>query len=330
MNGPALGGKGPVIPARRLLITGGTGFIGTHVVRQLRKSENGAPAPQLRLLIHRRPVDAHDDTMEIVPGDLSDPASLRGICDGVDTVVHLATRVGGDEASSRAVNNEGTKALLSEAARAGVGRIIQLGTTAVYRDGPHRGAAEGTLPEAPVSSTSISRLAGEKAVLAAGGTVLRPHMVYGDGDVWVIPALVDLMRRLPHWVDAGRTRVSLVSARELGEAFAALATLDALPRGQVLHANQTEPVQVRTLITTVARELRLPPPRSEITVAEALELLGAADDPIQARRLSLLTVDHWYDSRRLWELIGRRPGPGFPASFAAYAPWYRTVLSASR
>ncbi|MBW5487071.1 NAD-dependent epimerase/dehydratase family protein, partial [Streptomyces bambusae] len=161
--------------------------------------------------------------VEVVRGDLARGESLTGVCEGVTTLVHLAARIGGTEAECRAVNVEGTRALLAEARRAGVDRIVQVGTAAVYRDGAHRGAAEGELVEDPGSVTSVTRLEGERLVLAAGGTVLRPHLVYGRGDQWVVPSLLGLLARLPYWVDGGRARMSMVSVDALAGAVAGLA-----------------------------------------------------------------------------------------------------------
>ncbi|MFI8106748.1 NAD-dependent epimerase/dehydratase family protein [Streptomyces sp. NPDC086023] len=319
---------------QRILVTGGTGFVGSHVLPLLltaaREPRSGTDGPpRLRLLTHRRraPDECRETSghVETVTGDLSDPASLRGVCEGVTTVLHLAARIGGDEAGCRAVNTEGTRALLAEARAAGVRRVVQLGTAAVYADGAHRGAAEGELAEAPVSATSVTRLAGERLVLAAGGTVLRPHLVYGRGDTWMIPALVGLMCRLPYWVDGGSARLSMISAPALAGALAELALRPELTdrlAGQVLHASHPEPVRARELVETVARALGLPVPDGELTGDQALELLGAADDPAVRRRLSLLTVDHWYDSSRLWGLLEAGPGPGFTTAFAAAAAWY--------
>ncbi|MEE1758771.1 NAD-dependent epimerase/dehydratase family protein [Streptomyces sp. SP18BB07] len=319
------------MPQPTVLITGGAGFVGGHVVRRLLASGGTARGGTVRLLLHDRGVTVPDGApTETVHGDLCDPDSLRGLCDGVDTLVHLAAQVGGDMERCLAVNVGGTEALLAEATRAGVRRIIQLGTAAVYGDGPHRGEAESVLPTAPVSPTSVTRLAAEKSVLAAGGLVLRPHLVYGEGDTWVIPSLVALLRRVPHWVNAGRARTSVIAVEDLAAAVAALVRSRApLPSGRVLHANQPEPVRVRDLITTVTQALDLPLPRGEISTHRALELLDALGDPAGARRLSLLAVDHWYDGSALWRLTGTDPGPGFAARFAHHAPWYRAALAAA-
>ncbi|MEV6574394.1 NAD(P)-dependent oxidoreductase [Streptomyces sp. NPDC051577] len=317
-------------------MTGGTGFIGSHVTARLtapvggpddRNGREGPAGPALRLLTHRRTLAGHTSDgapgIETVTGDLTDPASLRGVCEGVTTVVHLAARIGGTEEECRTVNTEGTRALLDEAARAGVRRFVHLGTAAVYRDGPHRGEAEGLLAEEPVSATSVTRLEGERLVLAAGGVVVRPHLVYGRGDTWMVPALVDLMGRLPYWVDGGRARLSMISADALADALADLARLPGRLAGQVLHACHPEPVSARELVTTVGQALGVPLPERDITLEEACERLGAAGDPVTRRRISLLAVDHWYDGSRLWKLVGAEPGPGLPQGFARYAPWYR-------
>ncbi|MCX5212259.1 NAD(P)-dependent oxidoreductase [Kitasatospora sp. NBC_00240] len=342
--------------ARTVLLTGVAGFTGGWTARELRRALHRADAEAsrpsvLRLLTHRRPVPDGADAgpaagalprPEHARGDLTDRASLRGLCDGVDTLVHLAVRVGEDEEEAHAVNVEGTRNLLAEAGRAGVRRIVQLGTAAVYRDGAHRGAAEGELATGPVSVTSRTRLAGEQLVLAAGGTVLRPHLIYGAGDTWFVPALAQLIRGLPHWVDGGRARLSLVAVDDLARVLAALAVRPGPdlaagpasspaegpaegPAGRVLHAGHPVPVTTRELVTTVATALELPLPEGDISMARALELLGGAT-PVRERRLSLLAVDHWYDSSRLWAPAGCDPGPGFAARFADHAPWYRAAL----
>ncbi|WP_236241394.1 NAD(P)-dependent oxidoreductase [Streptomyces sp. CC228A] len=301
-------------------MTGGTGFVGAHVVDRL------GPDVDVRILTHRRELPARwsDRPVRAVRGDLADPASLRGVCEGVDTVLHLAARVGGDEESCRAVNTEGTRALLAEAGRAGVGRVVQLGTAAVYRDEPHRGEAEGCLAEEPVSPTSVTRLAGERLVLAAGGTVLRPHLVYGAGDTWVVPALVRILAAVPHWVDGGRARISMVSADALAGALAHLATGAPSRRlaSGVLHASHPEPVTARELLTAVCRALGLPEPAGEVARERAAELLAAAGMPGGRRMVSLLATDHWYDSSRLWSMVPAGPGPAFRDAFPAYADWY--------
>ncbi len=170
-------------------------------------------------------------------------------------------------------------------------------------------------------------------MLAAGGTVIRPHLVYGTGDTWVIPAVAELMERMPHWVDGGRARISMIAVDDLARALAALALAppDPEPGGpRIYHACHPEPVRVRELLTLAAGQLGLPLPSGDIPYAAAVERLVASDGPHWARRLSLLAVDHWYESSRLWQHTGCPPGPGLTARFAEHAPWYRAQLGRDR
>lgn len=305
-----------------VLVTGGAGFVGSVVVERLVGWGVG-----VRVLVHRAGVPRVGVGVEVVRGDLVRPHSLRGVCEGVSAVLHLASRIGGSVGELEAVNVEGTRALLGEAARAGVGRVVQLGTAAVYGDGVHRGVVEGELVECPGSVTSVTRLAGERLVLAAGGTVVRPHLVFGRGDRWVVPGLVELLGSLPVWVEGGRARLSLVSVDVLAGVLAELAVGEGRVGGGVLHAGHPEPVSVRVLVETVAGALGLGLPVGEVDLAGALELVGGAQGGVLARRVRLVGVDRWYDSGRLWSRVGVSPGPGFVEAFAACAPWYRSVLS---
>ncbi|MBN0046080.1 NAD(P)-dependent oxidoreductase [Streptomyces actuosus] len=320
-----------------MLVTGGTGFIGAHVLPLLQAPAPHGPRPAVRLLTHRRPgPDQPSADVETVRGDLADPGTLHGVCEGVTTVLHLAARIGGTEEECRAVNEEGTRALLAEAARSGVRRVVQLGTAAVYGDGPHRGEPEGGPAEAPVSATSATRLAGERLVLSAGGTVVRPYLVYGEGDRWVVPSLAVLLGQVPRWVDGATARISLISAPVLAAVLAELALksgepgeplpggASGVPPGRVLHAAHPEPVTVRDLVTAVCRALSLPLPDGDVSLSEARARLTAS----AARRpLELLAHDHWYDSSRLWSTVTTRPGPAFTTDFPACAPWYRKALA---
>ncbi|WP_079275119.1 NAD-dependent epimerase/dehydratase family protein [Streptomyces phaeoluteigriseus] len=306
-----------------VLVTGATGFIGHRAVHRLLAHEG---RPRLRLLVHDRDVpECCAAATAVVRGSLTDPASLRGVCRGVGTVLHLASLITQDPATAHAVNTAGTEALLAEAHRSGVRRFVRLGTAAVYGPGPHRG--EPAPSGRPLSVTSASRLAGDRSVLAAGGTVLRPYLVYGAGDVWFVPALVQMITRLPRWIEGGRARLSLISVDDLARVTAALVTRPApLPASTVLHAAHPRPVVVRDLVTALCRQLGLPLPRGDVSRADLEAHLGGPADADLVRRFAQFGTDHWFDSSELWSLAGLEPGPGFAEQFAACAPWYREHL----
>ena len=305
-----------------ILVTGGTGFIGSPTTLALAGS-----GVSLRLLVHRRPAGVPLGAgVEVVHGDLTAPASLRGICTGVHTVLHLAAEVGDDPQRCAAVNVEGTQALVAEARSAGVRRVIYLSTAAVYGNGEHRDIAEDEVPPAPVSVASRTRLIAEHAVLATGGVVLRPMFVYGPGDAWFIPQLAGALRRFPVTFDGGRARQSLVAVDDLARAIAAIA-VDGWRPGEVgvLHAAHPEPVTMAELTEALVTWLDVPPPQRDVPFEQARALFG--DDPRRLRQLELIARDHVYDSSRLWRRTGLHP-VGFARRFPEYADRYRAAMSA--
>ncbi|MFK3982404.1 NAD-dependent epimerase/dehydratase family protein [Micromonospora sp. NPDC050397] len=285
----------------RILLTGASGFVGGAVLRALRR----APGDHsIRLLTHRTPLPGPTGEIEVVPADLARPRSLGGICDGVDTLVHLAARIGGDERSCQQVNHHGTAALVAEARRAGVTRILYLSTAAVYGDGVYRGLAEDEVPPTPVSPTSRSRLDAERVVRAADGTVLRPMFVTGKADAWFRPTLLGLLAALGNWVDEGEARLSTVDVDELARIVVAAATTRPLRAGAVYHANHPEPVRVRDLVGAAGDFV---PPSGSVSLAEAEQILPP---PFTRRQLHLLFSDQWFDNSRLWRDLDLTPDPG--------------------
>ncbi|MEU0795036.1 hypothetical protein ABZ342_33660 [Amycolatopsis sp. NPDC005961] len=179
----------------------------------------------------------------------------------------------------------------------------------------------------PASPTSRSRLAGERLVLAAGGTVLRPHLVHGPGDRHVVPALVRWIRAVPAWAAGGVARTSLVAVADLAAAIAVLALDPRLSRpGEVLHVADPRPVTIRGLVTAVCGLLDLPLPAADLPLAEHRARTRAALPALTDHQYSLLTRDHWYESSRIWELTGVLPG----RRLAEAADWYRESLGIPR
>ncbi|MFG2623870.1 NAD-dependent epimerase/dehydratase family protein [Streptomyces sp. NPDC048473] len=309
----------------RILITGATGFIGSHVVAAARTT----PGLRLRLMTHRTALTASATAgagpgVETVYGDLADPATLRGSCEGIDAVIHCASQIGGDEPAARSVNDHGTRALAEEAARCGITRIVYLSTASVYGRGPFTRLRPGQAEPDPASATSLTRAAAEQHVLAAGGVVVRPHIVYGAGDRWAVPGLVGLVRQLSAGLTGCEARHSMIDVQTLGRALLGAALSPKEPAG-VYHVNHPEPVSCSQLLSTVVDELRLPWGAAGIDVDTARERLAGV--PYALHHLGMLAVDHWFTDERVGQDFDWEPGDGFAAAFARHAPWYRRHLS---
>ncbi|WP_039933165.1 NAD-dependent epimerase/dehydratase family protein [Streptomyces viridochromogenes] len=317
-----------------VLITGGSGFVGSRVaavaqgrpdvrVRHLSRRTHQGAAPGEP--VQGDPFRGEPGHGEVVHGDLLNPPSLRGVCADTDVLVHCATRIDGDAGTVEAVNDLGTRALVEEAVRAGVSRIVYVSTAAVYGRGPFRGVRPGEVPVAPASATSRTRAAAERHVLDAGGLVLRPHLVYGEGDRWVVPGLVRLLRELSATLTGCAALQSMIDVGTLGRAVVAAALSPALDGG-VHHVNHPEPVGAAELLGAVCAQVEEPGGGAAVDVATALD--RAAGTPFALHHLGMLTVDHWFVDDAFWKVLDCSPGDGFAAGFTRAAPWYRSFLAA--
>ncbi|MFD5829057.1 NAD-dependent epimerase/dehydratase family protein [Lentzea sp. NPDC060358] len=308
---------------KAILVTGGTGFIGGAALRALAAS---GPVTHVRVLSrHPLPEFLRARGVLHVRGDLTDPSSLRGVCEGVTTVLHLASQVGRDEELCDVVNRHGTTVLLADARRHGVSRVAYMSTTSVYGHGVHRGLSEADARPLPVSAASRSRLFAEQSVREFGGVVLRPHLVYGVGDVWFIPTLLRLLRRVPSWIQEGAAKVSVICVDALG---AVLSALTRIPwrGGETFHVSHPRPASFRSIVRTVCAGLRLDLPERSLPAAEHREAARREMPELTDHQHELLASDHWYDSSRIWREVRQYPGPGFASGFAHATGWYRSLL----
>jgi nucleoside-diphosphate-sugar epimerase len=184
-----------------MLVTGGTGLVGSHVAEQARSRglrvrclvRGGANAAFLRNL-----------GCELVEGDLDQPASLAAAVAGVTVVVHCAAKVGdwGPTEGYRRVNVDGTRALLEAATATGLlKRWVQISSLGVYEGRDHYGTDEATEPSsAGIDGYTLTKVESEKLVVdwmrskGLPGVVLRPGFIYGERDRTVLPRLLERLR----------------------------------------------------------------------------------------------------------------------------------------
>lgn len=185
----------PATPAfdlarRRFLVTGGAGFIGSHIVRSL--IDRGAQVRVLDLLSsgRRENLAGVADRVDLMVGDVADPATVRAAVDGAEYVLHLAALVSVPESVERPernfeVNLAGTQHVLMAARAAGVRRVVFSSTCAVYGDHapPHH---EQLAPRA-CSPYAAAKLGGEQLcrafsqVYGLPTVCLRYFNVFGPG-----------------------------------------------------------------------------------------------------------------------------------------------------
>lgn len=112
----------------KTLITGATGFLGTHLLNYLLKNNQ----TNLRILASRDLPEPLPDTVEIVRGSITDPESVKQAVDGVEKIYHLAGKVSRnaeDKREMHAIHIDGTRLLCDLAKKAGVSRIVMASTS---------------------------------------------------------------------------------------------------------------------------------------------------------------------------------------------------------
>jgi nucleoside-diphosphate-sugar epimerase len=184
----------------RVLITGAAGNLATFLARALLESPH-----RLRLVSHHTEV-APDlrsaKSVEVVQADLGDPATLAGVCNEVDCIVHLAGVLFAPRPASFLpfTNVTYVQNIMRAAIEAGVGKFILISFPHVEGHTTPAQPATGRLDASPISVHARTRLEAERKVfeLAEGTTttpvILRTGTVYGSG-VLMIEAARRLMRR---------------------------------------------------------------------------------------------------------------------------------------
>lgn len=153
-----------------MLVTGGAGFIGSHLCEALR--DGGWRVRVLDDLSVGRAENVPPGC-ELIEGSVLDDDALRAALEGVDSVCHEAARVSIRDSMERfcedaETNLLGTLKVLRAAGRAGVRRFVQASSMAVYADSPEAAPVTEAHPLEPASPYGISKLAAERSVLLVG------------------------------------------------------------------------------------------------------------------------------------------------------------------
>ncbi|MEO8432292.1 MAG: hopanoid-associated sugar epimerase [Acidobacteriota bacterium] len=208
------------------LVTGGTGFVGAHIVRALL-----ARGRTVRCLVRpERPGSNLDGLpVELAAGDVTDPVSLARAAAGCATVYHCAADYRLDATDPHtvfAVNVGGTEKVLRAAAEAGAGRIVYtstVGALGLRESGPPADEETPLDPATLVGAYKQSKYQAERAALAAAAAgapvvIVNPSTPVGELDVKPTPTgrmIVDFCNgRMPAYVDTG---LNLVDVRDVAE-----------------------------------------------------------------------------------------------------------------
>jgi 2-alkyl-3-oxoalkanoate reductase len=214
----------------KALVTGATGFVGSHLAEALRR--HGVELTALA----RSPAKAAALAplgVRVVAGDLHDQPALERACEGQDIVYHVAGLVAArTEADFLAANRDGTRNVVGAAERAGAGRLVMVSSMAAAGPAVRGRPLRGDEPPRPVTAYGRSKLAAEQVVRASSlaWTILRPPLVYGPRDQEVLKVFRLARLGFAPVLGDGSQELSAVYAADLAEALIAAGTSTAAAR----------------------------------------------------------------------------------------------------
>ncbi|MGH8461658.1 MAG: NAD-dependent epimerase/dehydratase family protein [Stenotrophobium sp.] len=237
---------------KKYFITGGSGFVGRNLIREIVKRGDAAlalarsaSAQETVTALGATPIAA--DLLTVTPDQLR----------GCDAVIHAAAVV--DEWGPRKwfeeINVEGTRRLLAAAREAGVASFVLVGTEAAYAVGPPLVNLDETcpLPAHPLPRYPATKAAAEKLVRAASSAsmrtvVIRPRLIWGADDSSVLPKLADAVRKGQFaWIDGGHYRTSTCHVYNVVEG--ALLAAERGRGGEAYFLTDGKPVEFREFMT---------------------------------------------------------------------------------
>jgi len=275
----------------RVLVTGATGFVGSHLVEALRRRGHEVTA------LARSPRKAEALTSQgarVVAGDLYDAAALDRAAAGQDIVYHVAGVVAArDEAEFLRANRDGTRNILDAAERSGNPRFVLVSSLAAAGPAPLGAPLTGRETPRPVTAYGRSKLAAEEMVRGSAlrWSVIRPPIVYGPRDREILKIFRLARLHLAPVFGDGSQELSAVHASDLADALVAAGESPATIGG-IYPACHPEVFTSAELGHAVARAMgrSVTTIRIPIPVARALLSLTEAGARL-ARQVTILTAD---------------------------------------
>lgn len=323
-----MSGVGPERPLA--FVTGGTGFVGSHLVEHLL-----AAGYRVRCLVRdpERLKWLEGLPVELAPGAL-EAAALEPALEGAGAVFHFAGQTRGTPEELDHTNHLGTRTVAEALARRGGGpRLVHCSSQAAAGPAPPGRPLTEEDPPAPTSAYGRSKLAGERELERLAdrvrATVLRPGAVYGPRDRDTLPLFRLARRGLLPVPGLGHAPVQVVHAADVALAARLAAELPAAV-GRTYFVANPEALTWRQVAGVFGRALGrhvrpMPLPRAFYWVAGLLgEVVGRGrPGALDRRRARDLTAPAWLCSvERARRELGWRPRLSLEQGFRETARWY--------
>lgn len=290
----------------KVFITGSTGFIGKHLAERLTKEG-------FEVICAGRSLERLGPLLEKVKSiylDIEDKEFLRKVLkdEKPQALFHCAGLVGSSSLKRlRRTNVEGTRNILEACFREGTERIVYLSSIAVISGNTEVPLTE-ELPYSATNPYGQSKIEAEKVALdyrqkGLKIAILRPPLVYGEGEPHLLPLLINLIRwRLLPVLGDGSNRLHLVGVENLIDTMVLSLKKEEACQGTYIVADK-EVLSIKKIFEYIAEVLKVKPP---FHIPEAL-LPFFTHLPFAGRQFGLLLKDRVYSIERLQERLGYIP-----------------------
>ena len=322
---------------RRVLITGGLGFLGSALV-----SEFDSSGFEVRIFSRqgrRPPAFVHPAGHPVVWGDIRDASAVDRAVDGMDIVVHTVSNFREARTDDQAypINVTGTDNLLRAAARHRVGRVVICSTIGVHGSVAHPPATEDS-PYNPgdiYQETKVEvehharRFEREERIPVC---ILRPASLYGPGDIRMLKLFRLIQQRRFVMLGKGDAYFHPAYIEDVARAFVVAAEH---PRaaGQTFIVGGDEYLLLRDLVAAIAAHLGVAPPRLRIPLwpvdllAHVFETVCAPlnlEPPLHRRRMSFFKNNRAFSVEKARNLLGYRPRVSLQDGLERTISWYES------
>lgn len=306
------------------LVTGATGFVGSHMVDLLLKNNF-----KVRALVRNenKAAPLKERGVELIVGDLTDDESIKKAVYGVEGIFHIGATFREPHLKDEdyfKINERPTEVLLSSSEASGVKRFIYCSTSGVLGSIKELPATENT-PYNPGDVYQKSKLAGEKAVLSfletskLTGAVIRPAMIYGPRDTRFLKIFQMIKKKKFFYVGKGEALVHFIDVRDLVAAFLLVMQKNQINR-EVFTIAGTHICTLKEVVEKVAAFVGVTPPWIHIPVGpmhlagdicEALCKPFGISPPLYRRRVDFFTKDRCFSTKKAREMLGFSPRLSF-------------------